>query len=119
MRPPIAAEERGAGIAGAGPALVPVGVGDDADAVVLLEGVAHEPFEGAPGRMHLDRRLQRVVRELDIGVASADVGHHDAVLALQLSEQGLRGVGVGRLIVVRRIAIWACEERWMFSPSWR
>ena len=49
--------------------------------------------------MHLDRRLQRVVRQLDIGIASADVGHHDAVLAPELSEQGLGGVSIGRLIV--------------------
>ena len=87
-QPAVAAEERGAGIAGAGPALVAVGVGDDADAVVLLEGVAHDPLEGAPGRMHLDGRLQRIVGELDVGVAAADVGHHHAVLALRASRTG-------------------------------
>ena len=97
-QPAVAAEERGAGIAGAGPALVAVRVGDDADAVVLLEGVAHDPFEGAPGRVHLHRRLHRVVRELDVGVAAADVGHHHAVLALELLEQGVRVVRVGCLV---------------------
>ena len=93
--PAVAAEERGAGIAGAGPALVPVRIADDADAVVLLERIAHDPLERAPGRVHLDRRLHRVVGELDVGIAPADVRHHHAVLALELLEQLVRGVRVG------------------------
>ena len=94
--PAVAAEERGAGIAGAGPALVAVGVGDDADAIALLEGVAHDPLEGAPGRVHLHGRFHRVVRELDVGVAPADVGRHHAVLAPKLLEQRVRVMRVGR-----------------------
>ena len=82
----VAAEERGTRIARARATLVAVGVGDDAHAVVLLEGVAHNPFERAPGRVDLDGGLHRVVRILDVGVAPADVRHHDTVLAFQLRE---------------------------------
>ena len=96
--PAVAAEERGAGIAGAGPALVAVRVGDDADAIALLEGVAHDPLEGAPGRVHLHGRFHRVVRELDVGVAPADVGRHHAVAAPKLLEQRVRVMRVGALV---------------------
>ena len=96
--PAVAAEERGAGIAGARPALVAVGIGDDADAVVLLEGVAHDPLERAPGRVHLDCGLHGVVRVLDVGVAAADVGDHHAVLAREPGEQRVRVVRVRRLV---------------------
>src|SRR3712207_8652425 len=41
-KPAIGAEERGAGIGGAVPALVAVAVGEDADAIVLLEGVVED-----------------------------------------------------------------------------
>ena len=51
------AEETCAGIAGAGAALMAVGVGDDADAVAVAEGILNDPFEGAPGGVHLDGGL--------------------------------------------------------------
>src|SRR5256885_2372444 len=76
--PAVAAEERGAGVAGAGPALVPVRVGDDTDAVILLEGIAQDPLERAPRRVHLDRRLHGIVRKLDVGVTPADVRRQHA-----------------------------------------
>ena len=119
--PAVAAEERGAGIAGARPSLVPVRVGDDADAIVLLERIAHDPLERAPGRVHLDRRLHRVVRELDVGVAPADVRHHHAVLALAASANSSCAVCASDVSSTMSVAsaICACEERWMVSPSCR
>src|SRR5271170_6265549 len=88
-------------MAGAMPALMSIGIGEDADAVALFEGVMHQPFEGAPIRMNLDRALDpRVVRHLDVGVASADMREDDAILALQRVEQLLRAVRVAWQIVL-------------------
>ena len=76
-----------------------VGIGDDADAKVLLESVAHDPFECAPGGMYLDRGLElAVVRVNDVRVAAADMGDHDAIPALQLLEQPMGVVCVRGLI---------------------
>ena len=84
-------------MAGAVASLVAVGIGQDADAIALLDGVADQPFEGAPVGMDLDRALDPgVVRHLDVGVAAADVGEHDAVLVLQRLEEMLGAVGIGR-----------------------
>ena len=79
-----------------------VGIGENADAVALFERILDQPFEGAPIRMHLDRALDpRVVRHLDVGVAAADVGEHDAILVLQRLEQLLGAVGVaGKVALV-------------------
>ena len=88
-------------MAGAVPALMSIGIGEDADAVALFEGVMHQPFEGAPVGMHFDRALDPgVVRHLDVGVASADMREDDAILALQRVEQLLRAVRVARQIVL-------------------
>ena len=90
-----------------------VGIGHDADAEVLLERVAHDPFERAPGGVHLDRGLQlRIVRVGDVRVTAADVSDDDAILALQLLEQAMRVVRVRRLVAISAAsAICACEER--------
>ena len=92
------AEGRGAGPRGARPSLVVVAVADHADAKALLEGVVQQPFERAPGGMHLDGALQpSVVGELHVGIAPADMGDDDGVLVLQRLEQVVGGVdGVGR-----------------------
>ena len=52
------AEGRGAGPRRAGPTLVIVAVAHDADAIALLERVVQQPFERAPGRMHLHARAR-------------------------------------------------------------
>ena len=53
----IGAEGRGAGIAGAGAPLVAIAVAYDADAAAERKAVGEDPFEGAPGGMHLDGGL--------------------------------------------------------------
>ena len=74
-QPADRAEGRGAGPRRAGPALVVVAVADDADAIALLERVVQQPFERAPGRMHLDGALEpAVVGVFQVGVAAADMG---------------------------------------------
>ena len=46
--------------------------------------------------MHFDRAFgPGVMRHLDVGIAAADVGEHDAVLVLQRLEQLLGAVGIG------------------------
>ena len=81
------------------PALVAVGIGEDADAIALFQRVVEQPLEGAPIGMHLDRALDpRIVRHLDVGIAAADMREHDAILVLQRLEQLLGAVGVGRQI---------------------
>ncbi len=95
----LASEERGARIAGAGTSFVAVGIRHDANAVALFEGIAHDPFERAPGGMHLDRGLElAVVRVEDVGVAPADMGCHDAILVFQFLEQRVRRMGVGAFV---------------------
>ncbi len=94
-QPAIGAEQRGAGMAGAMAALVAVRVGEDADAIALLQRIPDQPFEGAPVGMNLDRAFDpRVMRHLDVGVAPADMGEHDAILVPQRLEEGLGAVGV-------------------------
>jgi hypothetical protein len=103
--PALAAEERGAGVAGAGSPLVAVRIGNNPDAISFLECVAQDPFERAPGRVHLHCGLQdRIVRELHVGVAPAHVRHDNAVLAPELLEQLPSRMGVrGFIPYVRRI----------------
>jgi hypothetical protein len=48
--------------------------------------------------MHLDSRFHRIVRILDVGVTTADVGNYNAILALQSHEQVVRGVCIGSLV---------------------
>ena len=95
----LAAEKRRAGVTGAGPPLVAIGVGDDADAVILFERVAHDPFEGAPGRVNFDCGFQlRIVGIENVGVTAADMGDDDAILAFKLAEEIVRGVSVGSFV---------------------
>jgi len=76
-------EEGGAGIACAHPALMAVGIADDANAVVLVESIMKEPFESTPGGMNLDRLFEPpIVRECDVRITSTAMGIHDAILAL-------------------------------------
>ena len=84
-------------MAGARPALVTVGVGDEADPVALAEGVLEEPLEAAPVGVDLDHGLERrVVEAHDVGVAPADVGdEHHVIPAPELVEQLGHGKAVG------------------------
>ena len=87
-QPAVGAEARGARIAGARPALVAVAVAHHARAVAEREAVHQEPFEAAPGRVDLHRRLEPgVVGEADVGIAPADMGIDDAVLVGQVLEK--------------------------------
>ncbi len=87
------AEARRARTGRAGPALVVVAVTDHADAESLLEGIVQQPFERAPGRMHLDGALQPAVMGIfQVGVAAADMGDDDGVLAFERAEQFVGGV---------------------------
>ena len=88
---------------GARTAFVVVAVAGHADAVAQREGVVQQPFEGAPGGMHLHRAFQpAVMGRLQVGIAAAGMGDHHRVLALQRLEQrgggvyvaGLRGAGL-------------------------
>ena len=79
---PVGAERGGAGMAGARPALVAVGVRHDADLVAGLQRVLEQPLEATPVGVDLDDRLQRgVVEADDVGVAAADVGNQQHVVA--------------------------------------
>ena len=94
----VGAEDRGARMAGAGPALVVVGVADHADAVAELERIEQEPLERAPRRMDLDRALDRdVVAGVQVGIAAADVGERERAfaVAVQRLEQVEHMVAVG------------------------
>jgi hypothetical protein len=84
-------------MAGAGAALVAVGVGDDSDLVPLIDRVLEEPLEPTPVRIHLDDGLERgIVEADDIGVAAADAGNqHDVVSPRELPEQLGDGKTVG------------------------
>ena len=86
-QPTVGPEQRGAGVARAVPALMAIGIGEDADAVALFQSVVQQPLEGGSIGMHLDRALDpRIVRHLDVGIASADVREHDAILVFQRIE---------------------------------
>ena len=90
------AERRGAGIGSARAALVVVAVAYEPDPVAQAEGIVQQPLEGAPAGMHLDRALDAaVVADVEVGVAPADMGDHDRILAVQRLEQLARGVDVG------------------------
>src|SRR5947209_6838625 len=83
----VSAEQRRAGMTCPMAALVAVGVRHDADAIALFERVLDQPFEGAPVGMNFDAALDaRIVAHLDVGVATADVCEHDAILVLQRAE---------------------------------
>src|ERR1035437_2890280 len=95
----LTSKKRRARIASAGASFVAVGVGDNADPVTLLEGIAYDPNECAPGRVHLDSSLQlSVMGIVDVGIASADMGHDDAILAFELIKQRMCGMGVGAFV---------------------
>ena len=95
-QPAVGAQLRNPRMGRAGPPLVAVGIGNNPDPVALLKRVVDQPFERAPGGMHLDGAFQPVVvGDLDVGVAPADVGEDDAVLVLDRLEQVLGRVGVG------------------------
>ena len=82
------AEGRGAGARGAGPSFVVIAVANDTDAITPRERIVEEPLERAPGGMHLDRALQTAVMGAgDVGIAAADVGNDNGVLALQFAKQ--------------------------------
>ena len=67
----------------------------DADPVSAVECVMQKPFEGAPGREHLNCALEpAVVSQADVGVASADVRNHDRIFAFEGTKEGVRGVAV-------------------------
>src|SRR5258707_5963060 len=87
------AEGRGPGPRGAGSALVVVAVAHNPNAITLLEGIVQQPFEGAPGRVHLDTRLEpAVVRGFDVGVTAADMGDDHRVFTLERAEELIRRV---------------------------
>ncbi len=71
-----------------------------ADAVALCEGIMQQPFERAPGRMHLDAALESpVMSAFDIRVAAANMGDDHRVLASKRVKQlagGVNGRGRGR-----------------------
>ena len=93
------AEERCARKVGARPSLVPVRIAHDADAIILLEGVAQDPFERAPGGVDLDGGLEpSVMGEGHIGIAAADMRHDDAILAFELAKEFVRVMTVGILV---------------------
>src|SRR5262249_59716241 len=81
--------ERGrAGASGTGASLVVVAVANHADAVALLECVVQEPFERAPGRVHLHAALESpVVSAFDIRVTPADMGDDHRVLPSKRAKQ--------------------------------
>jgi hypothetical protein len=96
----LAAKKRRARIARAGASFVTVGIGDNANAIALLEGIVHDPLECAPGRVHLDSGLQlSIVGIVDIGVAPSDMGDDDAILAFELIKQIMGGMGVGAFVI--------------------
>src|SRR3546814_13702006 len=77
---------------------------------LFRSAVRQQPLEGAPGRVHLHRRLEaRVVGVGDVGVAPADVGEDDAVLALEHLEEAPCIRRVGR--EVREIGRASWRER--------
>ena len=65
-----------------------IAVGDDTNAVAVIEGIVDDPFEGTPARMHLDGRFDRgIMRDADIGVSTADVGEGDDVFPVPLERR--------------------------------
>src|SRR5262249_15939625 len=78
--------------------LVIVAVAHYAHAVALFEGVVQEPFEGAPGRVHLHATLEPpIVGAFDIRIAPAHMSDDHRVLASKRAKQLAGGVdGSGR-----------------------
>src|SRR6266511_2599086 len=73
--------------------LVIVAVAHDPDAIAFLERVVQQPFESAPGRMHLDAALEPpVMGGFDIRVTPPDVGDDHRVLAVERAKEFIRGV---------------------------
>ena len=63
----------------------------------------NQPFEGSPGRVHLDGLFQALIMgNLDIGIAPADMREHGTVFVFQRAEQiagrGGIGINVGQVI---------------------
>ena len=73
--------------------LVIVAVTHDADAITLLERVMQNPFERAPGRVHLDGTFEPTVMGIfQVRIAPADMGNDNRVLAFERAEQFVRRV---------------------------
>ena len=112
------AEGRGAGAGRAGASLVVVAVADHADAVAPLQRVVQQPFERAPGRMHLDRALELArMGILHVGVAAADMGDHDRILAGHRVEDVVGGVALCIGALAPSTRMW--DERRIGRPSRR
>src|SRR3546814_4350797 len=63
--------------------------------VAVPEAVLHDPFEGPPVRMHLDRRANgAAVVAADVGRPAADMRPDHAILVPQCREQLGGGVGI-------------------------
>src|SRR5829696_9852 len=74
----------------------------DADPVSGVECVMQEPFEGAPGRVHLDRALEPpVVSNANIGVTSSHMRDHDGIFAIERAEEVTGSVAVARAPALR------------------
>ena len=87
------AEARCARSGSAGATLVIVAVTHDADAKSLLERVVQNPFERAPGRVHLDGTFEPTVMGVfQVRIAPADVGNDNCILAFERAEQFVRRV---------------------------
>ena len=81
------AEGRCARAGRAGAALVVVAMAYDADPVAARKGVMQEPFERAPGRMHLHRALEPAVMGIvEVRIAPADMRNDDGILAVERVE---------------------------------
>ncbi len=80
-------------MAGAGPALMAVGIGVDTEPVSHFEGVLDQPFKGAPGGMGLEGAFHTtVMSHFDVGITAANMSKDDTVFFLQGLEQ-IRGPG--------------------------
>lgn len=83
----VGTEGGSARIAGTGPALVIVTVGDYSDSVARVKGVVEQPFKGTPGRMDFYRPLKkRIVAGFDVGVSSANMRKDDDIIILKGSK---------------------------------
>jgi hypothetical protein len=72
--------------------------------MIELEGVAQQPFEDTPGRVHLDGGLQRgIMGKPEIGVAAANVCDDHAVLSLKPRKEL---IGVVRIRDLIRHILW-------------
>src|SRR5262249_19305241 len=92
-QPADRAEGRGARPRRARSPLVVVAVAYDADAVAFFERVVQQPFERAPGRVHLDAALEpSVMGGFDVGVTPADMGDDNGILPAERTKQFIRRV---------------------------